>query len=326
MRGVLASRVLAVIRRTGSAGWRRDRPGAGVACAAMLAQAGASAALLVAYGLPYTMRARTLSARGRDVPTWRLACFGAGLVLLAAAIAPPVDAAADERLSVHMVEHVIIGDLAPLLIVLGLTGPVLAPVLRVPAVARLRGLTHPIAAFALWAASLYLWHLRVAYEGAVRHDLLHVLEHACFFAAGANLWLALLGPLPKPAWFGNGARLVYVLAVSLIGGALAYAFAWAGNVLYPYYAATAAADHRSAIADQGAAGGVMLVEQSVVIVALLAWLLWRALRDAEQRQRLAEHAAAAGVSLDARRIARAVAAEQGEALARRIDAGERFAG
>src|SRR4051812_48156796 len=147
MRGVLASRVLAVIRRTGSAGWRRDRPGAGVACAAMLAQAGASAALLVAYGLPYTMRARTLSARGRDVPTWRLACFGAGLVLLAAAIAPPVDAAADERLSVHMVEHVIIGDLAPLLIVLGLTGPVLAPVLRVPAVARLRGLTHPIAAF-----------------------------------------------------------------------------------------------------------------------------------------------------------------------------------
>ncbi len=72
------------------------------------------------------------------------------------------------------------------------------------------------------------------------------------------------------------------------------------------------------MSDQSAAGGVMLVEQSVVIVALLGWLLWRALRDAEQRQRLSELAAAAGVPLDERRIARAVAAEQGDALARRI--------
>ncbi len=55
----------------------------------------------------------------------------------------------------------------------------------------------------------------------------------------------------------------------------------------------------------------MLVEQSLVIVALLSWLLWRALRDAEQRQRLSELAAAAGVALDERRIARAVAAERG---------------
>ncbi len=128
-----------------------------------------------------------------------------------------------------MAEHLVIGDLAPLLVVLGLTGPLLAPVLRV---ADLRGLDHPVVAFALWTLDLYAWHLRFAYEGALRHDLVHVLQHACFFLAGANLWFALLGPLPKPAWFGNGARLVYVLAVGLTGSALAYGFALSGQALY----------------------------------------------------------------------------------------------
>jgi putative membrane protein len=282
------------------------------------AQAGASAALLAAYALPYAARARTLRRRGRPVAAWRLVCFLTGLTLLAAAITPAVEAIADERLSAHMVEHLAIGDLAPLLVVLGLTGPLLAPLLRVPTVARLRALTHPLAAFALWAGSLYLWHLRFAYEAAVRHDVVHVLQHACFFAFGANLWLALLGPLPKPAWFGTGARVVYVLAVWVTGAALANALIWAGNVFYPLYGATAAADGRSPLSDQGAAGAVMLVEQSVVIFGLLAWLLWRALHEAGKRQELAELAAATGVPLDARRIARAVAAEQGDELARRL--------
>jgi hypothetical protein len=99
---------------------------------------------------------------------------------------------------------------------------------------------------------------------------------------------------------------------------LAYGFIWSGTVFYPHYLATAAAAGRSALADQGAAGAVMLVEQSVVMVGLFAWLLARALRDAGRRQELAELAAAGGVAIDERRIARAVAADRGEALGRRL--------
>jgi putative membrane protein len=281
-------------------------------------QAGMSMALLAAYAAPYAVRARTLARAGRPVAPWRRACFGAGLVLLAVAVSPPVDVAAGERLTAHMVEHLLIGDLAPLLIVLGLTGPLLAPLLRIRAVSRLRVLSHPVAAVALWAASLYLWHLRPAYEAAVAHDLVHVAQHACFFAFGANLWFALLGPLPKPDWFGNGARLAYLLAVWIAGSMLAYGFVWAASSFYPHYAATAAAAGRGAVADQSAAGAVMLVEQSVVIVALFGWLLARALRDAGERQELAELAAAHGVAIDERRIARAVAADRGDALAHRL--------
>jgi hypothetical protein len=99
---------------------------------------------------------------------------------------------------------------------------------------------------------------------------------------------------------------------------LANAFVWSGTAFYPHYAQTAANAGRSATADQSAAGALMLVEQSIVVVTLLGWLLARALRDAGRRQQLAELAVARGIAVDARRIARAVAAEQHEALARRL--------
>jgi cytochrome c oxidase assembly factor CtaG len=291
---------------------------AGVHAGGGWTQAGVSTALVVGYAVPYAVRARALKGRGQPVPPWRLACFGAGVILLALAISPPLTTAADARLSAHMVEHLLLGDLAPLLLVLGLSGPLLAPVLRTEPFRHLRPLSHPLPAVLLWAAGLYGWHLRPAYEAATDHALVHVLEHATFFALGVNLWFALLGPLPKPAWFNNGARLGYIVTVKLTAAMLAYGFVWAGTVFYPHYADTAAQAGRDALADQSAAGAVMLVEQSVVMLALFGWLVGRTLRDAERRQELAELATAHGVALDEKRIARAVAAGRGDALAHRL--------
>ena len=44
----------------------------------------------------------------------------------------PWAASADELFWAHMVEHLVLGDVGALLLVLGLTGPLLAPVLRLP--------------------------------------------------------------------------------------------------------------------------------------------------------------------------------------------------
>ena len=270
--------------------------------------------LLAVYAALYARRARTLRRRGRPVAAWRQACFAGAVVLLAAAVSPPVGRLADTRLSAHMVEHLIVGDIAPMLAVLGCSGPLLAPLLRTPAAERLRVLAHPAVAFALWAADLYLWHLPFAYQAALRHDVVHVLEHACFFMFGFNLWLPLFGPLPKPAWFGNGARLAYAVAVRIAGAALGNALAWAHVVFYPYYG-------RASLADQSAAGAVMMVEQSAIMLGLFAWILARVLREAGERQELAELAGARGIPLDERRIARAVAAGAGAALRERLERG-----
>src|SRR4051794_6150232 len=183
----------------------------GTLMAAAASQVVVAPVALAGYGYLYGLRARMLARRGQPVPGWRIACFGGGLVVLLVATCAPVDDAADRYFSAHMAEHLLLGDLAPLLIVLGCTGPVLAPVLALRPVAALRPLAHPVAAFSLWAANLYFWHLAFAYQGALRHDGVHVLEHLCFFGFGALLWMPLFGPLPKPAWFGNGVRLGYIV-------------------------------------------------------------------------------------------------------------------
>jgi cytochrome c oxidase assembly factor CtaG len=272
--------------------------------------------------LPYQARVRTLARHRRPVPAWRQACFAAGLVTLAIALSEPVDSIADELLVAHMIEHLVIGDISALLIVLGFTGPLLAPLLRVRWLAPLRVFAHPLVALPTWMISFYVWHLPVMYQLALRHDVIHGLQHACFLAFGIAVWMALLGPLPKPAWFGNAARLAYIVVVRLAGTVLANVLIFSGTVLYPIYRAGDAKWHISAMGDQIAAAGVMMVEESLLTIGLFCWLFLKVAREAEERQQLLDAAAARGLELDEQRAARAVAAGRGQELWERLTAGD----
>lgn len=277
--------------------------------------------LVLLFWLPYRARARRLGHEHRPVPTWRQACYACGLVVLAAALSPPVDDLADQLLVAHMAEHLLIGDIGALLIVLGLTGPLLGPLLRNRVVARLRILTHPVVAVPVWAVNFYVWHLPGLYQAALRHDSIHALEHATFLTFGVAMWMALLGPLPKPSWFGNGAKLVYIIAVRLIGTVLANAMIFSGTVWYPYYRPGDAHWHISPMADQIAAAGVMMVEESLLTIGLFCWLFLKVAAEVQERQVLLDFAAEQGVELDERRAARAVAAGRSEELRQRLEAG-----
>ena len=273
---------------------------------------------LVVIGVAYAIRARTLARRGKPVPTWRQASFAVALALILAALVSPLAHLGEELLVAHMAQHLVLGDLAALLIVLGLTGPLLQPLLSLPGLGWLRGLVHPLVALPLWIANLILWHVPALYQGALSSEPLHALEHASFLGAGVLMWMALLGPLPKPAWFGNLGRLCYVVVVRFAGAALGNAFMWAGTVFYPDYRAGEASWDIAPLADQGAAGGVMTLEQGIVTLGLFTWLFFRWANESEERQRLLDLAHDRGVPLDEGRAARAVAAGQGARLEKRL--------
>jgi putative membrane protein len=269
----------------------------------------------------YALRARTLALRGRPVPAWRQLSFASAMLLILVALVSPLAALDDELVWVHMAQHLVLSDLAALLIVLGLTGPLLQQLLATRGLGWLRVLAHPAVALPLWLADLYLWHVPALYQAALSSQAVHALEHACFAGFGIAMWMALVGPLPKPDWFGNGARLIYVIVVRFGGAVLANVLLWAGSPLYPDYAAGEAAHGISPLADQGAAGVVMMIEQGLVTLGLFAWLFFRAAQQSDERQALLDLAAARGVPLDEARAARAVAAGQGERLRERIAAG-----
>jgi cytochrome c oxidase assembly factor CtaG len=266
----------------------------------------------VIFGVLYALRARTLRDHGRPVPGWRMACWYSGLAVIVAALVS-LSTVSDERFSWHMAEHLLIADIGSLLLVLGLTGPLLAPLLRNPLLGPLRHLAHPVPALLLWAIDLAVWHIPGPHEAAVRHDAIHAMQHIMFIGFGMNMWMALLGPLPKPAWFGNLARLGYILGVRLFGTLLANVFVWADHPLYNVYL--------GGTTDQVIAGSIMMVEGSVLTLALGCWLFLRAADQAEERQALLELADARGVVLDERRAARAVAAGRGDDLRRRLETG-----
>jgi putative membrane protein len=274
--------------------------------------------MVLACWLPYRRRAKVLGAEGRALPDWRQACFAAGLVVFAVAFSAPMDRLSDQLLTAHMLEHLLLGDLGALLLVLGLTVPLLQPLLRIKAIDRLRILTHPLVALPVWAINFYVWHLPVLYEAALRHDLIHAIEHASFIAFGMAMWMALLGPFPRPAWFGNGAKFVYIVLVRLIGTVLGNVFMWSGTVFYPYYGAGDAHFHIAPLADQSTAGAVMMVEESILTLGLLAWLFLRAAKEGEERQSLLDYAHQNQLELSEARASRAVAAGRGAALRKRL--------
>jgi putative membrane protein len=277
----------------------------------------------IVIGIMYALRARTLRERGSPVPSWRQWCWYCGLALIVATLVSPLARMSDELFFAHMIEHLLIADLAALLLVLGLTGPLLQPILAVRELAWLRWLAHPVVALVVWAVDFYLWHLPALYQGAVQHAGVHALEHMMFVGCGMAMWMALLGPLPKPAWFGNFAKLIYIAAVRLIETVLANVLLWSGTEFYPRYGRTERLWSISPLSDQSAAGAVMMLEGSLVTIALFCWLFLRAARESEERQELVEFAAAHGVELSERRAARAVSAGRGEALRRRITESER---
>lgn len=249
----------------------------------------------------YTRRAHRLAERGQRVPIWKQGAFYLGIAVLLAALVSPLDGLAEERLFyAHMIQHLLIGEVAALLIVLGLNGTLLRPLLAIPGMVRLRWLLNPLVALPLWAFNLYVWHLPALYEAALENDTLHLFEHACFFWAGIFMWGALIEPLPGPSWFNSGAKMAYVLIVRALGcGILGNTLIWIGTPLYPYYQAGERLSGIAPLTDQQIGGAIMFIWGGLVTIALFSWLFLRWTREAELRQSLLEGGA------DARSASRA---------------------
>jgi len=225
--------------------------------------------LPIVFGLLYTRRVRTLARTPRAVPGKRQACFMGGLALIVVTLTSPIGHVSDELFWVHMAEHLLIADLGALLIVMGLTGPLLAPALRIRWLSWLRAFTHPLVALPLWAVDICLWHVTPLYDAALDHDAVHALQHTLFFLCGALLWASLLELLPGPRWFRLPHRLAYVGVMWIVSLTLSQIFIWSGHAYYARYGGD--------VGDQRVGGGIMLLEGSVVMVSVLAWLLWREL-------------------------------------------------
>ncbi len=216
----------------------------------------------------------------------RAVLFACGLALLTLPLVSPLDAVADDYLlSAHMLEHVLIGDAAPALLLLAVRGPLLAFMLPASAVryvnrhgsahAVFERLGRPSIALAVWAVTMGLWHIPALYDAALAHERLHELEHLCFFVAGLLVWLQLIDPARRGRLSVKG-RAAYAGFMFLIGQVLSSVL-FLSPPLYSWYSGQPVRLWGvTPLADQQYAGLVMMGEQLLTLgtcILLLGWSL-----------------------------------------------------
>ncbi len=251
----------------------------------------AALAVVVGLGWIYTRRWRRVRAAGSSDAPWRLLfCTLCGLSLIVVALMSPVDALSQQLAVAHMVQHLLLADLAPILLILGLNKVLLRPVTRrVQAIERRAGpLGHPAFAVVAYVGLMWLWHTPVFYDAAYHHLAIHVFEHSCFFAAGSLYWWHLLSPIRGRLRLSGMGPVLYMGSTKILVGFLGILLTFAPGLIYDAYAHGFHVWGLSAHDDQAVAGAVMALEQSIVMGIALVYLFYRAINESEREAQRAE--------------------------------------
>jgi cytochrome c oxidase assembly factor CtaG len=255
------------------------------------------ALLVVVYARRFLEVRREDGPRGAT-PLHALAFAGAVLALVAALVTP-IDALGEEYLfSAHMLQHVLLGDIAPLLLLLSLSRVMLRPLTRrLMGIERALGpLASPFTAIFVWLGTMYLWHIPALYDAAIDSEVVHALEHASFFTAGVALWWPLIQPVPMRRRMRGMWPFAYIAAAKLGLAGLGLYLTWSTSVAYEHYETVPRIWGLTAVEDQNVGGAMMMLEQSVVLliafVVLFVQMLTQSEAEEQRRERL-ERAAAA---------------------------------
>ncbi|HWS90260.1 MAG TPA: cytochrome c oxidase assembly protein [Pyrinomonadaceae bacterium] len=253
-------------------------------------------ACLLASGWLYARGVRRLwreSGRGRGVRRWEAAAYAGGWAALCVALVSPLHPWGEVLFSAHMTQHEVLMVAAAPLLVLG--RPVVAFLWAVPtAWARRFGeaakaawwrrawgaLTNPLAAWALHAVALWVWHVPALFEATLESDLVHTLQHVSFLGSALLFWWALVhGPR---GLMGYGAAVLYLFTTSVHSGVLGAFLTFTGRVLYPAYSRTAGEWGLTPLEDQQLGGLIMWVPAGLVYLVAGLALLAGWMRESER--------------------------------------------
>ena len=217
----------------------------------------------------------------------RAATFAAGLLVLAIALVSPLDRLGEQLFVMHMVQHVLLIDLAAILLLLGLTPALLEPLARaMDRAPRPKALlARPTFAVAFYAITLWAWHAPPLYGSALQSPAVHALQHLSFAAAGLLFWWHVVSPLRSKERLGGPAVALYFAGAKLLNGALATAIVFWPTVLYPFYANRGPFWGLDVLEDQELGGAVLIIEESALLFVAFIGTFFRMLGESEAAER-----------------------------------------
>lgn len=228
---------------------------------------------------------------------WRVCSFFAGLACLWIAIGSPLEALADELLSAHMIEHLILMSIVPPLVLLGLpVAPLLrglpavlrkwiaGPLLRAEALRHLgRWLVYPAVAWLAMNVGLLAWHVPDAYDFALEHEGWHDFEHICFLFTSLLFWWCVIRPWPAPRKPHRWAILLYLVGADIVNTALSAFLAFCNRPVYAFYSDHPNPFGAAPLSDQVLGAVVMWVIGSIAFLVPAAAITFSLLQPAGNR-------------------------------------------
>ena len=260
--------------------------------------------VLIAAALALYMRAvRILARRGYEVPFWQQVAWYAGLGLTTVGLLSPVDTLGEELLSAHMIQHLLIADLAAPLLLVGLRTPVLVFYLPRPVLVPLarskqlraffRTIRRPLVALPLFIVILYGWHFAFAFGAALDNGLVHALQHQSFVIGSVLVWWSVIDPKHRRL-HGELWKAGHLLGTRLASMFLGMAFLLMSTPAYSEYYGDRARDHgMTPLGDQQLAGGLMMITDILIMLAVFTFFFWRSAADHDRGERAARERTAA---------------------------------
>ena len=249
----------------------------------------AASALLIGISV-YAAGLLRLRRRGAHVVRWEIGAFLLGWILVAAALLSPIATWSEWLFSVHMTQHELLMLVAAPLLALG--RPLVPMMWALPARWRRRSaalargsaaafITAPVVVFAVHAVALWIWHVPVLYEAAVRNEGIHIIQHISFTGTAALFWWSMIRG--RYGRLGYGASLLYIFATAVHSGGLGALLAVSPVPWYPLYVQRAG--ETDPLVDQQLGGLLMWVPSGIVMLmfALALFAAW--LGEAERRRR-----------------------------------------
>jgi putative membrane protein len=212
-------------------------------------------------------------------PAWRVAAFGSGLFLIAASLNSPLETIASRYLLLmHLLQNALVADVAPLLVVLGLT-PRMRDTLGRHGLGRLRSRWI----LPIWLAAWYCTHIAPFYDWALRTGWGLNIEHAILIAAGLLFWWPIVsGRLTPPAGLG------YLATAFIASSFLGLAYIFSSRPFYAFYEHAPRLWGLSAVRDQNLGGILMNGEQTLVFLLAIGWFVMRLLDEEHAREPLSD--------------------------------------
>lgn len=231
---------------------------------------------LAALAALYLWRAKKTDAEHPLSVARKISFFSSLLVIFGSLNGPIHDLSDTYLFSAHMVQHLLLTMLMPPLMIYGVPGWMLRPLLGNRIIAAIaRRITKPVACFVIFNLVIAVWHLPMFYNAAMDNHNIHILEHLMFMAAAVLMWWPVTSQLPELPRLSYPGQMLYCFLMILPMSIVAIYISMAEQVLYPAYASAPRISSLSPLDDQLLGGLIMWVPGGVIFMIIMTVVFFK---------------------------------------------------